>query len=169
MSRRRGMDDERLRVANVREIARKLQRVDDGAPKLRVRRGAVHPEAQDTTKGALVTEVFLCARVRWVGLESEVRHPRHPGMRLEVARERERIRRVPLCAEGERLETLEEKEGAEGVLGRAEVTEGLDAQFDGEGNGTKRLGEFESVIPLGRLCEGGKAARGPIELAWIFG
>lgn len=44
MGRRRRVDHERLRVAHVREVARKLQLVDDEAADVRV---ALHAEGED--------------------------------------------------------------------------------------------------------------------------
>lgn len=72
--------------------------------------------------------------VRRVRGEPRVGHPRDLRVLLEVLRERDRVAVVPLHAQAERLEPLQEEEGAERVEGGAQVAEALDARADHEGD-----------------------------------
>lgn len=87
-------------------------------------------------------------------------------MLLEPLREEERVVRVPLRAQAERLEALDEEEGAEGIERGAEVAQDLDTGLDGERDCTEGLAELEPVVALRGLGEVGEAAGlRPVELA----
>ena len=53
---------------------------------------------------------------------------------------------MPLCAEAECLEALEEQEGSERVEGRPQVAEHFDARFDRERHRSKGLAELETMV-----------------------
>ena len=63
--------------------------------------------------------------MRGVRLEAEVGDPSDLRVLLEPAGKRERVLAVPLAAEGERLEALEEEEGGKGAQARADIAEEL--------------------------------------------
>ena len=77
--RRRGVDDERLGVADVREVARELHRVDDCRTHSRV---ALDPEVEHAPKlpRAQQAQRHLVRRVAW---KAKVRHPRDCRVCLE--------------------------------------------------------------------------------------
>ena len=77
--RRRGVYHERLRVADVREVAREAQRVDDAPPDVRVARNA---EVEDAPVRARA-QVALRDAVRRVRGQPEVRDPRDLRVLLE--------------------------------------------------------------------------------------
>lgn len=80
--------------------------------------------------------------------------------------EGESVLAVPLSAQAEGLQSLEEEECAEWVQGGADIAQELGANKDGVGSGTKGLTEFEPVITLSRFCESREFARlCPIEFA----
>ena len=60
--------------------------------------------------------------------------------------EKERIVRMPLRTQRERLKTLEQEERAEGIERRAEIAEDLDADLHSERHGAKCLAELETMI-----------------------
>jgi len=101
--RRRRMDHERLGVADIGKVTRQPERVDDLTAHHRV--AALHAKAQHAPKRALPErpEGQLVRRVRH---EAEVGHPGDLLVLFEVLRESERIVRVALRAERERLEAL---------------------------------------------------------------
>ncbi len=80
MRRRRGVDDERLGVADVRKVAREAEAVDDLAPDLRV--AALDAEAEHSAERVRAHEAerLLVERVRG---QAEVRHPGDLRMLLE--------------------------------------------------------------------------------------
>lgn len=159
-----GVDRERLRVADVGEVADQLEAVDDlGA----AGRAALDADGEHTAVAA--GEVLGRGRVRRVRVEAGVRDPADVLVLLEPLGEREGVRRVALGTERERLQAEDQLLGAEGVEGRAEVTEELDTDADRERDGAERLPELEAVVALGRLDEL-REARGvlaPVELARV--
>jgi hypothetical protein len=164
--RRRGVYHERLRIAHVCQVARELQPVHDLAPNLRVA-AALDAKAEHAAERVLPQQPAR-ERVRRVRLQAEVAHPRDLLVLLEPPRERQRIIAVPLPAQAERLEALQEQERAERVHARAEVAQDLHAQLDGERERAKGLREDEPVVPLGRLGERREfAGARPIELARV--
>ena len=60
--------------------------------------------------------------------------------------EEERVVRMPLRTQRERLETLEQEERAEGIERRTEVAEDLDADLHSERHRAKRLAKLEAMI-----------------------
>ena len=73
---------------------------------------------------------------------------------------------MSLRAQRERLETLQEEKGAEGVEGGSEVAQNFDADFDCECDGAKGLAELETVVALRRLGEVGESTGlRPVEFA----
>jgi hypothetical protein len=91
------------------------------------------------------------------------------GALLQVPRQGERVLRVPLRAEAQRLDAQDELLGGKGVEGGANVAQELDAGADDEGDGAKRLPELEPVVALGRLDELGEplAVLAPVKLARV--
>lgn len=142
MRRRRRMNHERLRIAHIRQVARQLQPVDHARADLRVL-AALHAEAQHAAERA-GAEHRLRELVGRVARQPGVGDPGDFGVRLQVLGEGERVGAVPLGAQREGFEALEEKEGAEGVHARAEVAQDLDAGFDGEGERAEGLAVFQA-------------------------
>lgn len=106
--RRCRMDDERLCIANIRDEARQPERIDH----LAAHRGiptALYAEIQHSTKRAWPSERRERQRVGRVRLEAQVGDPGHLFVLFEVSRERERVVRVPLRPERERLEALQKE------------------------------------------------------------
>lgn len=158
------MNGKGLGVANVGKVGDELEAVDNltaGST------ATFDTEAQDTAETAL--EVLLGQLVRWVALETGVRHPGHIWAGLEVTSEGEGVGSVPLGTEGESLDTEEELLGTEGVEAGTEVAEELDSNSDSIGDGTEGLPELEPVVTLGGLNHLGEALAvlAPVELAGI--
>ena len=72
---------------------------------------------------------------------------------VDVLREGQGVVAVPLRTQGERLETLQEEKGAEGVEGGSEVAQNFDADFDCECDGAEGLAKLQTVVALRRLGE----------------
>lgn len=77
-----------------------------------------------------------------VALQARVRHPAHVLALLKVPCEAQRVARVPLRPQAERLDAEKQLLGGEGVEGGAQVAQGLDAGSDDEGDGAKGLPEL---------------------------
>ena len=161
VGRRRGVDDKRLCVTHVGEVARQLERVDDLAANGRVALDAKREHAAVH----ILAEDLLRQLVRRVARQTGVAHPGNLLVFLKPLRERERVLAVTLDAERERLETLQEEEGGEGVHGRAEVAEDLNAGLDDESELAEGLAVLEAVVALRWLGEAGELAVRPVELA----
>ena len=123
MRRRRRVDNQRLRITHVRQVAREPKRVDDFSAHSRIL-AALYPEAQHAAK-RIVPERLARQLVRSVRLEAGVSDPGDVLVLLEVPRERERVVAVALRAERERLEALQEEERGEGVERGAEIAQDL--------------------------------------------
>src|SRR5690349_286130 len=160
VGRRRGVDDERLRVAHVREVRGELHRVDELLAGLEA---ALDAEGEHAAEA--VPEVLARALVVRVLLEAGVVHPRHLRVALEPARQREGVVDVALPAQGERLEALQELEGVERRQRRPEVAQPLDAGADDELDVAERalrtedVVEDEAVVARRRIGEEGELAR----------
>lgn len=156
------MDDERLRITYIRQVARQLQIIHNPARHTHI---ALDTEAQHATKRALPQQLQrnLVRRVRF---QAQIRSPFHLGMLSQVSCQGQRVVAVALAAQAERLEALQQEEGAEGVEGGPDVAQGLGAQLDGVRDGPECVGESEPVIPLGGFGEPGELPRlFPVELA----
>src|SRR6266511_2322958 len=169
VGRRRGVDDERLRVADVGEVGGELHRVD---PRLARLEPALDPEGEDRAEAVL--EVLARPLVVRVRLEAGVGDPRDLGVVLEPLRERERVLAVALDAEGERLDPLQEEERVERREGRPDVAQPLDARADDELDVAERPLRPEHVVVdeavvAGRGLREARelAARAPVELSGI--
>lgn len=86
---RRGVDNQRLRIADVGEIARQPQIIDDLAANGRIVR--LHAKAEHAAVLAL-PQVLLGDLVRRVVLQAGVGHPSDFGVRFEVLSQGERVR-----------------------------------------------------------------------------
>src|SRR6266540_5533866 len=169
VGRRRRVDDERLRVPDVGEVGGELHRVD---PRLARLEPALDPEGEDRAEAVL--EVLARPLVVRVRLEAGVGDPRDLGVVLEPLRERERVLAVPLDAEGERLDPLQEEERVERRERGADVAEPLDARADDELDVAERplwpehVVVDEAVVAGRRVREARKlAARAPAEFAGV--
>jgi len=145
-------------------VGGELEVVDDGDAGLLA---AADAEGEDAAEAAL--EVLLGRVVGRVALEARVRDPRHLLVLFEPARQRERVADVALDAERERLEALDQLEGAERVEAGAQVAQDLDAHPDRERDRPERVIEPEPVVALRRLRELREACRvsTPVELAGV--
>jgi len=157
------MYHERLCVADIRQVARQPERIDDLAAHCLI--AALDTKAEHAAENALPQrlEGELVRRVR---VEADVRHPADLLVALEEACECERVVRVALRAKRERLEALQEEERAEGVERRAQIAQDFEAQLHHERRLPECLGELEPVVPLGWRGEGGEAAGRPVEVTW---
>ena len=107
--RARGVDREAAHVADVGEVAEQLEAVDEVPARLDA---ALELEREDRAlarwAGTSSARVVPLAR-----LQARVRDPLDLVARLEPLRDRERVLRVPLHAQAQRLQALEEQERVE--------------------------------------------------------
>src|ERR1019366_10579921 len=104
-----------------------------------------------------------------MGGEAWVAHPRDGRVRLEEARDGERVLAVALDAQVQRLQALQEEKRVEGRQRRTEVAQEDDAQAHGERRGAERLREREAVVRGLRIREEGLEARvlPPVEVSAV--
>lgn len=159
-----GVDGQRLRVADIRQIRDELEPVDDlaaGGP------APLHAEAQHAAEPAL--QVLLRQRVARVVLEPRVRHPADVGARVEVPRQGQRVLRVPLRPQAQRLDAQQELLRRERVQARPHVPQQLHPRPHDERDGPERVPEPQPVVPVARLhhLREPRRVRAPVELARV--
>jgi hypothetical protein len=91
VGRRRVVDRERLRVADVREMAEQLQALDERLARIPAARDAERDEAAVAAVEDAIGDRLVRARV-----EAGIVHPGDGHEPREVAGDRQRVRRVPL-------------------------------------------------------------------------
>ena len=144
VGRRRRMDDQRLRVADVRQQREDLDVVDEPAAGLDA---ALDAERDDAAEAALqVLHGLLVGRVR---LEARVADPGHLGPRLEPLGDRQRVLAVAGDPQRQRLEALEEQERVERAERGADVAQALDAQLQDEREVAERGRVADAVVATG--------------------
>src|SRR5579875_2495502 len=82
-------------------------------------------DAKAQNSAIAMREVFLGQRMLWVTLQSRIADPTDSGMRLQELRHAQRVLAMPLHAQRQRLQTLQEQPGVEGRGSRADVTQKL--------------------------------------------
>ena len=84
-------------------------------------------------------------------------------MRIEVARDRDRVLDMARHPQRQRLEPLQEQEGVERAHRRAEIAQRFGPQLHQVAVGAERLVELQSVVGGRRLGDHRKAPVGPVE------
>ena len=104
-----------------------------------------------------------------VARQARVRDPGDILIRLEPVRQLQRVRRVPLAAQAERLDAQQELLRGEGVQGCAEVALDFYARAHDEGLRAEGRPELESVVAFAGLVELREACGvgAPVELAAV--
>ncbi len=107
--RRRGVvDRQRLRIADVREVAEQLKAVDEGLASLKA---ALYSERDE--RAAAADEHLLRQFVVVVALQARVVHPGDGVVGLEVLGDLQGVLLVTLHSQRERLDALQDEEGVE--------------------------------------------------------
>src|ERR1039458_6537593 len=135
------MDDQRLGIANVSQQGEEFERVDQLLAGLKATL-----DSERNQRSPSCGHIFLRAGVIGARLKSGIVDPLDARVLLEVLCHGKRVLRVPLEAEVQRLDTLQQQEGVEGRERRAGVAQPLDARLEDECQGTERLSEGESVV-----------------------
>lgn len=105
------MNHERLRIADIGQMARELEAIDQETTGGRI---TLDTKGEHTTKGVGAEET-LGQLMRRMGFQSGVQHPRYLGVALEMLCECEGIVAMALDAQAQCLETGNQLEGSEGV------------------------------------------------------
>ena len=116
------VDDQGLRVADVREMTRELHRVDEPLPRLES-----PADAEGENAAEAVRQIALRPLVIRVRRQAGIAHPLDRRMGLEPLREPEGVVDVALHAQAERLQALQEEERVERRERRPEVAQPFDA------------------------------------------
>ena len=158
------MDDEALHVGHVGQQGEDLQRVDELPGCLLP---ALYLEGEDA--GSALGEVLLVEHMVGMRREGRMVHLRDERVLREVLHHLQRVLRVSLDAEGQRLDALQENPGIEGRDGSPCVAQndGTDAGHEGCCSG--HVGKHGSVV-RGIGLGNGRVAVGvgfPVELAAI--
>src|ERR671910_349587 len=157
------VDDQALRVADVREQAVQLQPVYEPLAFLQT---TVYPEAEDCAvePGAVVLAGDL---VRGVIREPGIVDPGDPRVILEELGDGHGVLRVALHPERQRLEPLQEEEAVERAQRRAVVPEHLDARLQDKREFSKSGVYLEPMVRGVGLGEPGEATVIPGEAAAV--
>ena len=153
----RGVDREAAHVADVREVAEQLEAVDE----VPARVDAALQLERDDRALAVAAGTSRARVVPLARLQARVRDPLDLVARLEPLRDRERVLRVPLHAQAQRLQALEEQERVERRDRGADVALVLQAALRMYSRGPQLVGqlrEHEAVVARVGLGEAGEAA-----------
>jgi hypothetical protein len=153
-----------LAVSNISQIGNELEPIHNLASRLAT---ALDTKRQNTTKTTL--QIPLRILMRRMRRQARVRDPRDIRIALEPLGQLQRILRMPLAAQTQRLEPKKQLVRAKGVQGGAEIAQDLDAHADGEGQVAKRLEEVDAVVAgrgLGELREA-RRVLAPVEVARV--
>src|SRR5450755_640992 len=163
MRRARGMNNQRLRIAYVREVREELDMLDQA---LACFQSALDAEAQDGTVAVCV--VLLRQLVLRMAHEARIADPAHRRMGFEELGDALRVLTVALHAQWQRLQALQEEPGIERSRRRSQVTQQLDTRLDDIRQGSECLDITHTMIGRVWLDQPRKAtASGPVELAAI--
>ena len=108
VGRARGMDDEALRVANVREMAPQVERGNEALPRLTPTLEIEHEDRPRALRQVPLHEIAIRAR-----REARVAHARDRRVTLEELRDADRVLDVLGHPQRQRLEPEEEEERVE--------------------------------------------------------
>ena len=153
------MDDQGLRVADVREVAHELRCLDE-----RLSRVASAPDAEGQYRARALRQVLSGQRVVRARFQAGIVHPAHQRMGFEESGDPERVLAVPVHAHVQRLESLQEQERVERAERRSEGAKRLAARAHGEPEIAERLVEAHAVVPARRLGHARELAVVPREL-----
>lgn len=157
------MNDERLGVTDVGQVGSELEAVDESTAGSGV---TLDTEGKNTTETAL--EVLLGNLVRRVAGKTRVRDPRNLRVSLKPLSQRKGVLDNAADTKRKSLETLKQKERAEGVLARSQVTQDDDSEVDGKSDGSESVPELETVVTGRRFSELRElAALAPVELSAV--
>ena len=104
MRRRRRVDHQRLRIPQVRQQRENLQRVDKLLPRVEP---APDPERDQPARA--IRQILLRPRRILARLQPRIIHPLHARVLLQMLGHRQRVLRVPLHAQVQRLKPQQEQ------------------------------------------------------------
>ncbi len=162
MGGRGGMDRQRAHVADVGQMAVQLEGLDEGPAR---RRAAADPEGQHGTGAG--RQVARRRRVPAAGLQPRVGDPQHVVAALKPARHRQRVLRVPLYPQRQRLQPLQQQEGVDRRQRRAEIAQQLRPGPHDVGGLREGLEEHQPVVGRIRAGEPWVTPVAPVEPAAV--
>ena len=157
--RRRGMDHQRLGVADVGEVRKERERLDESPSGIA---SALELEGEDRAAAARIE----AAGQRVLGMRGEVgmMHALDRGLGSEEGRDLRRVLDVARHPQRQRLEPLQDVERGHRGHARAEIAQPLAPRAQQEGRGGRFLREHHAVEAFVGLGERRKLARAdPIE------
>ena len=142
------VDDQRARIADIGEVREQLHvgdELDAGVV------AALQAERED--RAGAVRAIFLGEVVIAVAGEPRIADPGHARMRRDPFRDRQRIVAVPLHAQRQRLDAVEEEKRIERRQSRADVAQRQHAAGDGKGKVAEGLVQHDAMIFRPRLAQ----------------
>src|SRR4051794_33252285 len=119
------MNDETLRIAQVRQMRKDFHVVDQLLAGLQA---AFNPERHD--RSLPLRQILLREREVRTRFQPGILHPRDRGMLSQPFRYGQRVRAVRLHAEFQRLDSLEKEEGIERADTGPKISQALDPYLD---------------------------------------
>ena len=157
------MDDERLHIRDVREDGEQLEFIDEA---VRLLLSPLDVKGKDGD--AAVREVPLVEGMIRMRGQRGVVDLRDLRVFAEEVDELQRVLRVTLHAQGERLEAVDEVECVRRRDGRARVAQNERAEVDDEGDRAERIGKAQPVVARVRLGDVREPSRRlPVEPAAV--
>ena len=162
------MDDKALGIADIRQMGEKLYGLDKSLARLQA---ALDTEAD---QGAVMAiQVFPGRGMAGMPRQAGIVDPVRQGVVPEKFRHGEGVFRVPLLAQGQGFQSLEEEEGIEGTQAGPEIPEqfhpGLDDKGDVArlGEGAENFPEFHAVVAGIGFRKFGELTVPPVEFAAV--
>ena len=140
------MNRKRLRITDIRQIRDKLEIIHHLTTRFAT---TLDPKRENTPKAS--RQILLRQLMTAVALEPGVADPRDVRVLLQPPGELERILRMSLAAQTQRLDAEDELLRCEGVQRRPEISQNLHPEADDEGDGAEGVVEFQAVVAVRRL------------------
>src|SRR5712691_882988 len=159
----RWMNNQRFRIANVRQVREEFDMPDQ---LLACLQPALDAKANNRT--IAMREVFLRQIMLWMARQARIAHPSNCWMPFEELRNPQCVLAMSLHAQWQRLQPLQEEPGIERGDGRSQVAQQLHPRLDNIGQRPQCLDIAYSMIRwirLGQLREA--PTRRPIKFAAI--
>src|SRR5216683_3908683 len=156
------VDDQRLSVADVCQVREQFDVADQLLARLQA---TLDTEAEDGAKA--VGMILRRQLVLGMALQTRVAHPVDRGMSFQELGDVQRVLAVPLHAQRQRLQPLQEEPAIQGSYRGSQVTQKLHARLDDVGQWTKGLDKAQAVVRGIGLDQPGKPSIRPVELAAI--
>ena len=153
------MNDQRLAVADVGQVAEQLNPVDHLDPTFLLVRKCRSLDTESKNYSASLGKVLLTKRIRRMIFEARVIDQADLGMRLQKVRDSQRVFTMSRHPQMQRFQPLQHLERVEWTHCRAEVAQQLSSRLENIGNSNVRTAIFKINSSGNTALNSGKSQR----------